>query len=283
MNERAPSTRNTRAGAGFGVQLRAWRQTRQFSQEQLARRAGVSARHLSFVENGRSQPSRELVLALAGALDVPLRERNTLLTAAGFAAAFRASPLDSDVLIHLRRAIDYVLEQQEPFGAVVIDGGWNIIQMNRGALRLFERFPATTAAGAEAAGNLVLGTVHPESLRPYLVNWADVARQLVARLHREVAARPGDGELSRLLARVLAQPDVPAEWRTFVPGRSTAPFIPVHLRSEQLEVRLFTMMTSIGTPLDVTAEEIHIETYFPADDATEAALRALAAAATHRA
>src|SRR6188474_474053 len=104
----------------FGAQLRAWRQARHLSQEELAARAGVSARHLSFVENGRSQPSRELVLALAGALDVPLRERNTLLTAAGFAAAFRASPLDGETLAHLRRAIDHVLAQQEPFGAIVV-------------------------------------------------------------------------------------------------------------------------------------------------------------------
>jgi transcriptional regulator with XRE-family HTH domain len=283
MNEHGPPIRSTRVDAAFGVQLRAWRQTRHLSQEELAGLAGVSARHLSFVENGRSQPSRELVLALAGALDVPLRERNTLLTAAGFAAAFRASPLDSEVLAHLRRAIDHVLEQQEPFGALVVDGGWNIIRINRGAVQLFQRFPTATAAGAEAARNLVLGTVHPESLRPYIVNWADVAGHLVARLHREVAARAGDGELSRLLARVLAQPGVPAEWRAFSPSRSTAPFLPVHLRSAQLEVRLFTMMTSIGTPLDVTAEEIHIETYFPADSATEATLRSLSAAPTNHA
>lgn len=276
MNEHGPSVRSPRVDVAFGVQLRAWRQTRHLSQEELAGRAGVSARHLSFVENGRSQPSRELVLALAVALDVPLRERNTLLAAAGFAAAFRASPLDSEVLAHLRRAIDHVLEQQEPFGAVVVDGAWNLIRMNRGAARLFQRFPITTAAGADAARNLVLGTVHPEALRPYIVNWTDVAGHLVARLHREVAARAGDGELSRLLARVLALPGVPAEWRAFAPGRSTAPFLPVHLRSATFEVKLFTMMTSIGTPLDVTADEIHIETYFPADDASEATLRALA-------
>jgi transcriptional regulator with XRE-family HTH domain len=274
MNEHGPA-RSSRLEVAFGVQLRAWRQTRHYSQEELAGRAGVSPRHLSFVENGRSQPSRELVLALAGALDVPLRERNTLLAAAGFAAAFRASPLDSEVLAHLRRAIDHVLTQQEPFGAVVIDGAWNVIRVNQGAARLFQRFPFATADGASAAQNLVLGTVHPEALRPYIVNWTDVAGLLVARLHREVAARPGADELSRLLARVLAQPGVPAEWRAFTPGRSTAPFIPVHLRSPHLEVKLFTMMTSIGTPLDVTAEEIHIETYFPADDASEAALRAL--------
>src|SRR5215813_10594676 len=133
-------SRSPRIDVAFGVQLRAWRQTRHMSQELLAGRAGVSARHLSFVENGRSQPSRELVLALAGALDVPLRERNTLLAAAGFAAAFRASSLDTDVMASLRRAIDHVLAQQEPFGAVVVDGAWNVIQLNRGAQRLFQRF-----------------------------------------------------------------------------------------------------------------------------------------------
>jgi transcriptional regulator with XRE-family HTH domain len=274
MNERTEPARASRLDVAFGVQLRAWRQSRRVSQEQLAARAGVSARHLSFVENGRAQPSRDLVLALAGALDVPLRERNTLLTAAGFAAAFRSSSLDADEMASLRRAIDHVLEQQEPFGAVVVDGAWNLIRLNRGAARLFQRFPMTPA-GHEAARNLILGTVHPEALRPYIVNWADVAGHLIARLHREVAARSADDNLARLLARVLAQPGVPAEWRAHSPGRSAAPFIPVHLRHDQLEVRLFTMMTSIGTPLDVTAEELHIETYFPADDATEAILRSL--------
>jgi len=259
----------------FGVQLRSWRLARRVSQEQLAARAGVSARHLSFVENGRSQPSREVVLALAGALDVPLRERNALLTAAGFAAAYRASPLDGEELSHLRRAIDHVLAQQEPYGAIVVDGQWNILRMNRGAERLFVHFPPTTADGLAAARNLVLGTVHPGALRPYLVNWLDVAGLLVARLHREVAARPADEDLRRLLASVLAQPDVPGEWRVPAPGRGAAPFVTVHLRAGALELRLFTMLTSIGTPVDVTAEELHIESYFPADDATEAALRAI--------
>lgn len=255
------------------MQLRAWRTARRMSQEQVAERAGVSPRHLSFVENGRSQPSRELVLSLAGALDVPLRERNTLLSAAGFAAVYRASPLDGDELVHLRRAIDRVLEQQEPYGAVAVDGHWNILRMNNGAMKLMQHFPPTTSEGMLAARNLVLGTVHAEAMQPYIVNWDDVAGHLVARLHREVAARPGDEELRRLLAGVLAQANVPSEWRVPSPGRSAAPFVTVHLRSKTLEVRLFTMLTSIGTPLDVTAEELHIESYFPADEATEALLR----------
>lgn len=259
----------------FGTQLRSWRTARRISQEQLADRAGVSTRHLSFVENGRAKPSREVVLALAGALDVPLRERSALLAAAGFAAVFAASPLAADELRHLRRAIDHVLAQQEPFGAVVVNGQWDILQLNRGALRLFEHFAPTTPAGLAAAQNLVLGTVHPEALRPYIVNWDEVAGHLVARLHREISARPADEALPRLLARVLALPDVPSEWRVPAPGRNAAPFVTVHLRSPSLDVRLFTMLTSIGTALDVTAEEVHIESYFPADDETERRLRAL--------
>jgi len=259
----------------FGSQLRSWRTARRISQEHLAGRAGVSTRHLSFVENGRAKPSREVVLALAGALDVPLRERNALLTAAGFAAVFQASALDADELRHLRRALDHVLQQQEPFGAVVVDGHWDLIRMNQGAQRVFAHFPPTTAAGADAARNLLLGVVHADALRPYIVNWDEVAGHLVARLHRELATRPGDEALRRLLARVLAQPDVPHEWRIPAPGRTAAPFATVHLRSPTLEVRLFTMLTSIGTALDVTADEVHIETYFPADDASDAALRAL--------
>ena len=259
----------------FGAQLRSWRTARRISQEQLAGRAGVSTRHLSFVENGRSKPSREVVLALAGALDVPLRERNALLTAAGFAGVFRASPLDADELRHLRRAIDHVLRQQEPFGAVVVDGHWDILQLNQGAQRLLGHFPPTTPEGLAVSRNLLLGTVHPGALRPYIVNWDEVAGPLVARLHHEISARPGDEALQRLLVRVLATPDVPHEWRVPAPGRTAAPFLTVHLRSPALDVRLFTMLTSIGTALDVTADEVHIETYFPADDASEAALRAL--------
>jgi transcriptional regulator with XRE-family HTH domain len=259
----------------FGSQLRSWRLARRISQEQLAGRAGVSTRHLSFVENGRSKPSRDVVLALAGALDVPLRERNALLSAAGFASVFQASALDADELRHLRRALDHVLRQQEPYGAVVVDGHWNLLQLNQGAQRLLEHFAPTSAAGADAVRNLVLGIVHPDALRPYIVNWDEVAGHLVARMHRDVAARPADDDLRRLLARVLAQPDVPAEWRIPAPGRNTAPFVSAHLRSPTLDVRLFTMLTSIGTALDVTADEVHIETYFPADDASDAALRAL--------
>src|SRR5690349_20211765 len=174
----------------IGPQLRAWRMSRRVSQEQLAARAGVSSRHLSFVENGRSQPSRDMVLALAGALDVPLRDRNALLTAAGFAAAYRSSPLAGTDLAQVRRAIDHILRQQEPYGAAVVDGAWNVLELNRGATALLRRFPPTSADGLEAARNLVLATIHPDALRRYIVNWHEVAGHLVVRLHREIGMRP---------------------------------------------------------------------------------------------
>ncbi len=266
------------AAAPFGHHLRTWRTARQLSQEALAGRAGVSPRHLSFVENGRAQPSRELVVALAGALDVPLRDRNALLLAAGFAPAYAASPLDGDELRHLRRAIDHLLALHA-FGAVVVDRLWNVVQLNDGAARLIARFPPRTPDGTAAMRNLLLGTLHPEALRPYLVNWHELAGHLVARLHREIAAAPGDDDRRRLLAALLALPGVPADWRAAPVGTPAAPFALVHLRApDGLELRLFTMLTSIGTPLDVTAEDLHIESYFPADDATEAALRSLAPA-----
>ena len=117
--------------------------------------------------------------------------------------------------------------------------------------------------------------MHAGALAPYIVNWEEVAGAVVARMHRDLAGRPGDDALGRLLATVLAQPDVPTAWRTPAPAATALPFVTVHLRGPSLEVKLFTMLTSIGTPQDVTAEEIHLETYFPADDASEAALRAL--------
>jgi hypothetical protein len=140
---------------------------------------------------------------------------------------------------------------------------------------LLQRFPPRSAAGIEASKNLLVGTLHPDALRPYLVNWHDVAAHLVARLHREIAAAPADDDRRRLLATLLALPDIPADWRAVPVGKPAAPFALVHLRDAAgVELRLFTMLTSIGTPLDVTAEDLHIESYFPADDATDAALRA---------
>jgi transcriptional regulator with XRE-family HTH domain len=264
-----------------GELVRSWRTARAVSQERLAARAGISTRHLSFIETGRSAPGREVVLAVAGALDVPLRARNELLLAAGFAPAYRASRLDGDDLAIVRRALDHVLRQQEPFPAVVFDRLCRLIEMNRAAARLFARL-APPGLPDEAHGNLLLALLHPDGWKHVVVNWDQVCGALIERLHREIAAAPGDRELIALRDRALAYPGVPAEWRSDAGrlGASPPPFVEVHLRHGGVELRMFTMLTTLGTPLDVTAEDLRIESYFPADAATEATLRAWAISAS---
>jgi len=263
--------------AQVGALLRSWRDARGVSQEQLAARAGVSTRHLSCVETGKAVPGREVLLAIAGALEVPLRGRNELLLAAGFAPAYGASSLGGDELAMVRRALGHVLTQQEPFPAMVFDRLTNLLELNQAAQRMFARF-APAELPAELATNVLLGILHPAAWKPRIVNWAEVAGALVERLHREVAAAPGDRGLAELRARALAMPEVPAAWHRPRPAEAIYPFVPVHLRHGDLELRMFTMLTTLGTPMDVTAEELRIETYFPADDATERLLRAWASA-----
>jgi transcriptional regulator with XRE-family HTH domain len=261
----------------FGSLLRRWRDHRRLSQEALANDAEISTRHLSCLESGKARPSREMVLVLASALDVPLRDRNAMLAAAGFAAVYRESTLGDDTLAPLTQAIDLILERQEPFGAVVLDRWWDVKRMNAGAARLFARFPPTCDE-PPVVGNVVRAVLHPHALRPYVVNWEEVAKATVQRLQRDLAASPDDERGQALLREVLSYPDLPAA-ATEPWGYTAAPFLSVHLRRGDEEVRLFTLLTTLGTPLDVTAQELAIESYFPADAASDRYLRAIAAKA----
>ena len=261
---------------GVGSLVRAWRAARGLSQEHLAARAGVSTRHLSFIETGRSRPGRDVLLALAGALAVPLRDQNQLLLAAGLAPGFTAGSLDGDELVMVRRALEYALGHHEPYPAVVVDRLWSLVRPNRGFVRMVaELSPAPPPP--EVGASVLLALLHPGAWKPIIVNWDEVAGDLIERLHRDCAAAPTDRALAELRARALAIPGVPARWRTprLAP---VAPFASVHLRRGDVELRLFTMISSLGTPLDVTAEELRLESYFPADDATEQRLRAWAPA-----
>ncbi len=263
--------------AHAGTLLRSWRGARGLSQERLASKAGVSTRHLSFIETGRSSPGKDVLLALAGALDVPLRDRNHLLLAAGLAPCFPASALADREMGAVRRALDHLLRQQEPYPAVVMDRLWNVLDANGAARRLLAVFQPPEMP-ADVAGNAMLALVHPGGWKPFVVSWDELAGHVVERLHREVTASPHDAALTHLLERVLAQPGVPAHWRAASPTRDVAPFASVHLRRGDVELRLFTMLTTLGTPLDVTAEELRIESYFPTDDASDGLLRSWAAA-----
>jgi len=245
------------------------------SQLALAMEAEVSPRHLSFVETGRGHPSREMVLLLAGALDVPPRARNDLLAAAGYAPVYRESGLDAPEMAQFRRALDFILRQQEPYPAIALDRHWNILLANEGAGRLMGLLldPAAAALGPNAL-RLVY---HPQGLRPCIVNWEATAAAFIQWLHRDLL-RSADAEIRGLLDELLAYPDVPRNWRTIDLDAPTAPFLAIEMQKGDTHLRFFTTLTTLGTPYDITLHELRIESFFPADDATDAALRRLNAA-----
>jgi transcriptional regulator with XRE-family HTH domain len=247
------------------------------SQLALAHEAGVTPRHVSFVESGRANPSREMVLTLARVLDVPLRDRNELLTAAGFATLYRATDLEAPELEQARRALDFMLRQQEPFPAIVVDRSWNILKANAGAVRLVEAFTDPSAA-PEWGGNAMRLMFHPRGFRPHIVNWEAMAAALVQWLHRDVLSGIGGGETRALLDELLAYPGVPPRWRTLDVDVSTAPFLAVEFAKGDLRLSYFSTLTTLGTPHDITLQELRVESFFPADAATEDASRRLAAA-----
>jgi transcriptional regulator with XRE-family HTH domain len=278
-----PEARSVDSGQGvksgalsaFGLALREWRTRRGLSQLALSSNAGVSSRHLSFVETGRAQPSREMVLLLARTLDVPLRDRNDLLSAAGYAPVYRATKLEAPALAQARRALDFVLRQQEPYPAIVIDRHWNILQANGGTARLVELFLEPSAA-ADLGLNAMRLMLHPRGFRSHIVNWEAMAAALVQWLHRDILSGLGDSETRRLLHELLEYPGVPRHWGRLDLDASTDPFLPIEFRRGDVELRYFSMLTSLGTPHDITLQEIRIESFYPADSATEEAARRLA-------
>jgi transcriptional regulator with XRE-family HTH domain len=256
--------------ASFGGLLQHWRKARQLSQLALATEAGVSSRHLCFVETGRAKPSRDMVLLLAETLDVPLRERNELLLAAGFAPEFAESPLDAPALEAVRLALDAMLEQQEPFPAVVMNRHWDIVRANRAGQRLFAFLLEGQALANTPTPNVLRLMFHPDGLRPFVLDWPSVAEALLRRVRREALGGVKDPVAERLLHELLAYPDVPASWgRRAGPAVSpSVPIIPVGFRRDAREYRFFSAITTLGTPHDVTAQELRIECFFPADRQT---------------
>ena len=276
MSPRGSATRTDQSTASaFGTVLRHWRARRRLSQLDLATEAGISTRHLSFIETGRAEPSREMVVLLGGVLDVPLRDRNQLLVAAGYAPIYRETDLQSAAMVQVRRGLDFILRQQEPYPALVVDRHWNVVQANQATVRLVERF--TVAAGELGAPNAMRLTFHPRGFRPFIVNWEATAAALVQWQHRDLLSGPGDEGTRRLLDEILAYPDVPRGWRAVDLDASTAPFLAMEFRRDDVGLRYFSMLTGLGSPNDVTLQELRVESFFPADEATDAAARRLAA------
>jgi hypothetical protein len=216
-----------------------------------------------------------MVLHLADTLEVPLRERNALLLAAGFAPIYRESNLDAPELAPARAALDAILRQQEPYPAVVMNRHWDILAANRAASRFFSLLLGEAAATELA--NVVHLIFSPNGLRPYIVNWEDVAEALIGRVHREAVGGIVDEVTELLLRDVLAYPDVPARWRTLSLDKPIAPFVPVNFQLGSRSFSYFSTVTTLGTPQDITLQEIRIECFFPADKDTERYARELAA------
>ncbi len=251
----------------FPALLRHWRTRRGLSQLDLALAADVSARHVSFLETGRAQPSREMVLRLGATLDVPLREQNAMLRAAAFADEFPEPSVDGGLPAEVARAIEHMLRQHEPFPMIVFDRHYQLLRSNQGAGRIFARLVADPAA-MPARPNVFALLFDPRLVRPFVVGWEHVARTLTARLHRETLAHPGDAGLTALLRSLFAYPDVPETWRQpdfSVPSDAT---IILRFRRDGLELGFLTTLTRFNAPQNVTLEELSIESYFPVDDAT---------------
>jgi transcriptional regulator with XRE-family HTH domain len=268
-----------RTPAALGALLQYWRRIRNLSQLALAHEASVSPRHLCFLETGRAKPSREMVLLLADTLAVPLRERNALLLAAGFAPMIRESSLDDRELAPVRTAVDAILKQQEPYPAVVMDRHWDILTVNGAATRFFGMLLDGRTPHGE--GNILRLMFHPAGLRPVVENWNAVAQTLVRRVHREAVGGALDDEGRALLAEVLHYPGVPANWRIPDLGTPLVPVVPVSFRHGDQSFHYFSTVTVLGTAQDITLEEMRVECFFPLDDATATAARRVFRGADH--
>lgn len=255
------------ANMSAGQVLRTWRKEKGYSQLRLATEAEVSTRHLSCVETGRAQPSRQLLLILASALELPLRERNVLLRTAGFTPAYSDAGLEHASMKKVREAIAFILAQHEPFPVVVFDRHWRITHLNGGALRLFGRLVGPLPPGADALELLF----SDDGLGSFLLNFDQVASAVLGRVREESRHDP---VMARRLAEVVA--GLPDGWREPPLGDVPDVLVPVRLRYEGHELSLFSTLTTLGTPSDATAQELRIETYFPADDASRSLLEGLA-------
>jgi transcriptional regulator with XRE-family HTH domain len=266
------SSSRSNANREFGALLRHWRTVRRVSQLDLSIDAEISTRHLSCVETGRAQPSREMVVRLAEALEVPLRERNALLLAAGYAPIYRHTGLDAPELAAAHHAVELLMAQLEPNPVLVLDRHWNTLKMNAGAKRFLGLFPGCDSGTPHNGVRLVF---QPGGLRPFIDNWEVIAARIIRRVQREAAANPSDDVLKHFLDELLSYPDIPSRWRMLDLEQTPSAFLTINYRWKSTTFRLFSTLTTLGTPLDVGLQDLRVETFFPADEATQIALNRL--------
>jgi len=250
----------------LGALLRHWRDVRGRSQFDLSLDTGVSQRQISFVESGRSVPGRQTLTLIAQALDIPLRDRNTLLLAAGYAPIYSEGAWNAPEMRSVTSALQRILRQPEPFPAMVMDRYWNVLMTNESAPRFFNCF--IDMAARDGPRNMLHLMFDPGGMRPFVANWEDVAQGLFQRVYRESVGRVVDEETRELLAALLAYPDVKTEWKA-PKALSTMPVIPISFVKDDHALNYFSMVTTVGTPQTIAAQELRIECMFPADEATE--------------
>ena len=270
------SARPTTHG-GFPGRLRAWRRKRRLSQLDLALSSGVSQRHVSFLESGRANPSRTMILQLSETLDVPLRERNDWLTAAGFAPLFRARALEDPQMVQVMSAVRMVLSAHEPFPAVAMDRAWNVKMANapfEALSRLMGEDLWERVGGSPR--NLMRLFFHPAGIRPLVTNWALVGPLIWRRAQREAEAFGGQ-EMRAVLEDLAPFQDQKTLWSAA--AAELLPVLPFDMRVGDRAISLFAIISTLGTAQDVTADELRIETLFPADPPSEALFRGMAAIA----
>ena len=259
--------------AGFGEHLRAWRQRRRLSQLDLAAEADISTRHLSYVETGRANPSREMVLRLTARLEVPLRERNAFLVAAGYAPMYRETRLDEPGMAAAKQAVEMILKSHEPFPALAIDRHWNLVAANRMVPHLLMGVDASLL---QSPVNVLRLSLHPGGLAPNIVNLVQWRAHLFERLSHQIAAS-AEPALIALLGELRSLPLPAADAEEHLQGEHLGVAVPMRFRTPLGVLSFISTTTIFGSPLDVTLQEIALETFFPSDDFTRQALQSVAA------
>ena len=276
-----PTASGSATASSVGRMLRQWRSERRISQLDLALQAEVSTRHLSFIETGRAKPSRQMVLLLSSALEVPLRERNTLLLAAGYAPAYRETALDDPQMADVRLALQMILRQHDPFGAVVVNRHWDVVMASDSWRRMMAALGAAQCPSVPLEvvpvprPNIIRALLAPGPLRQSIRNWEQLARAIVARARRDAARDPVAEEVLRQAVADAGQPEL---WDDADLVSPQSLLIPVELEVGGTVLRLLSTISTLGTAQDITLQELHIESFHPADAETDARVRAFFAA-----
>lgn len=270
LNSQQPTT--------FGAILKQWRDRRSLSQLELALVSQVSQRHISFLESGRAKPSQEMILQLAKVLEVPLRQQNLMLSAAGFAPIHAETDLSAPEMTSICKALGFMLSQQEPYPALVIDRYWNMLLTNTGAARLLNLFiemdKLQTLFCIDGKINLARIVLDPQGLRPFISNWEEVAGHVLQRIYREANASVNE-QSALLFEELVSYPEVAEIWKHSSRSTQNDLILTTQFQQNDLSLRFFSTIATLGTPYDITLQEIRIECLFPADEETESNWRSL--------